>query len=147
MKALPAMLRLTVCCVLTLALTAHAADPAAPAPLPDTGAALLRVVGALLLVFAILFGGVWLVKNWQRLALRKGRSPKLRLLEAQSLGGRQGVYVLAYEQQRFLVAASPNGVALLSHLPEMEAGAEALTPVAAPVSFMQALQSFTSRPS
>ncbi len=147
MKALPAMVRLTVCCALTFALTAHAADPAMPAPLPDTGAALLRVVGALLLVFAILFGGVWLMKNWQRLALRKGRSPKLRLLEAQSLGGRQGVYVLAYEQQRFLVAASPNGVAFLSHLPEMEAGAEELNPVAAPVSFMQALQSFTSRPS
>ncbi len=145
MKAFPAMVRLTVCCALVL--TAHAADPVTPAPLPDTGAALLRVVGALLLVFAILFGGVWLMKNWQRLALRKGRSPKLRLLEAQSLGGRQGVYVLAYEQQRFLVAASPNGVSLLSHLPEMEAGVEELNPVAAPVSFMQALQSFTSRPS
>lgn len=147
MKALPAIVRLTVCCALVL--TMHAADPAtpAPAPLPDTSAALLRVVGALLLVFAILFGGVWLMKNWQRLALRKGRAPKLRLLEAQSLGGRQGVYVLAYEQQRFLVAASPNGVSLLSHLPEMEAGAEEVNPVVAPVSFMQALQSFTSRPS
>jgi flagellar biogenesis protein FliO len=119
----------------------------APAPLPDTGAALLRVVGALLLVFAVLFGGVWLIKNWQRLALRKGRLPKLRLLEAQSLGGRQGVYVVAYEQQRFLVAASPNGVSLLSHLPELEEGEEQPAPAAAPVNFMQALQSVVSRSS
>jgi flagellar biogenesis protein FliO len=128
---------------------AGAAEPAlaAPAPLPDTGTALFRVAGALLLVFALLFGGVWLAKNWQRLALRKGRMPKLRLLEAQSLGGRQGVYVLAYEQQRFLVAASPNGVSLLSHLPEQEPGTEVAPAVSAPVSFMQALQAVTSRPS
>lgn len=130
-----------------LALAAPAADALAPAPLPDTGMALFRVVGALLLVFALLFGGVWLVKNWQRLALRKGRAPKLRLLEAQSLGGRQGVYVLAYEQQRFLISASPTGVNLLSHLPELEPGTAETNPVPAPVSFMQALQAVTSRQS
>lgn len=119
----------------------------APARLPDTGTALLRVFGALLVVFAILFAGIWLMKNWQRLALRKGRSPKLRLLEAQSLGGRQGVYVVAYEQQRFLVAASPTGVSLLSHLPEMGEEDAAAQPVNAPVPFLQALQSVLSRPS
>ncbi|MBI1176082.1 hypothetical protein GC207_01435 [bacterium] len=118
-----------------------------PSPLPDTGAALFRVTGALLLVFAVLFGGVWLAKNWQRLALRKGRAPKLRLLEAQSLGGRQGVYVIAYEQQRFLVASSPTGVSLLSHLPESETAAEETASVSAPVSFVQALQSVISRQS
>jgi flagellar biogenesis protein FliO len=134
-------------CALGFVANAAEAPIAPPAPLPDTGAALFRVFGALLLVFALLFGGVWLVKNWQRLALRKGRAPKLRLLEAQSLGGRQGVYVLAYEQQRFLIAASPNGVALLSHLPESEPGTEPASAVAAPVSFMQALQAVTSRPS
>jgi flagellar biogenesis protein FliO len=134
-------------CALGLVANAAESPVTPPAPLPDTGAALFRVFGALLLVFALLFGGVWLVKNWQRLALRKGRAPKLRLLEAQSLGGRQGVYVLAYEQQRFLIAASPNGVALLSHLPESEPGAVEAPAVAAPVSFMQALQAVTSRPS
>jgi flagellar biogenesis protein FliO len=133
--------------LLAFALSATAADPAAPTPLPDTGASLLRVVGALLFVFALLFGGVWLVRNWQRLALRRGgRLPKLRLLEAQSLGGRQGVYVVGYEQQRFLVAASPAGVALLSHLPEAVAG-EAETELPAPVSFMQALQAVANRKS
>lgn len=133
--------------LMALAVTAAESGPTPPAPLPDTGAALIRVVGALFLVFALLFGGVWLAKNWQRLALRKGRTPKLRLLEAQSLGGRQGVYVLAYEQQRFLIAASPNGVSLLSHLPEAEPGAEPADAVPAPVSFMQALQAVASRTS
>lgn len=132
----------------TAGLPASAADAVTvPAPLPDTGAALLRVAGALMLVFALLFGGVWLVKNWQRLALRKGRAPKLRLLETQSLGGRQGVYVIGYEQQRFLVAASPTGVSLLSQLPECEQEVEEPAPAVAPASFVQALQSVISRSS
>jgi flagellar biogenesis protein FliO len=147
MKALRIATGWVAFCALGLIANAAETPVTLPAPLPDTGAALFRVFGALLLVFALLFVGVWLVKNWQRLALRKGRAPKLRLLEAQSLGGRQGVYVLAYEQQRFLIAASPSGVALLSHLPESEPGTEPASAVAAPVSFMQALQAVTSRPS
>jgi flagellar biogenesis protein FliO len=85
--------------------------------LPDVGGSLLRVTGALALVIGIFFGGVWIVKNWQRLALQQGRGPKLQVLETRSLGGRHAVYVLGYEQQRFLISASPSGVSLLSHLP------------------------------
>ncbi len=127
----------------------HAADPdlAVPAQLPDTGAALIRVIGALLLVFSILFAGVWLMKNWQRLTMRKGNTRKLRMLEAQSLGGRQAVYVVAYEQQRFLVAASNSGISLLSHLPEMDVETLEKDTTNAPPSFMQALQSVVSRSS
>ncbi len=127
----------------------HAADAVAPvaAPLPNTGAALIRVIGALLLVFAILFAGVWVMKNWQRLTMKKGNGRKLRMLEAQSLGGRQAVYVVAYEQQRFLVAASNSGISLLSHLPEMDAEAVEADTTGAPTSFMQALQSVVNRPS
>jgi len=128
----------------------HAADAVATAPveLPDTGAALIRVLGALLLVFALLFGGVWLMKNWQRITMKKGNARKLRMLEAQSLGGRQAVYVVAYEQQRFLVAASNSGISLLSHLPEIDAESVETGPVSgAPTSFMQALQSVVNRPS
>ncbi|HAV62140.1 MAG TPA: hypothetical protein DCY13_07220 [Verrucomicrobiales bacterium] len=145
MKIAPACL---IAALLVLAGPLAAADATpTPAPLPDTGAAMIRVVGALLLVFALLFGGLWLMKNWQRLAMRRGRMPKLRLLEAQSLGGRQGVYVVAYEQQRFLVAASPSGVSLLSHLPELDAAATQNESAPAPMSFFQALQSVTARPS
>ena len=137
-----------VALLLAAALPLPAADAAMePAPLPATGAALLRVAGSLLLVFALLFGVVWLAKNWKRISHRKGRVSKLRLLEAQSLGVRQGVYVVAYEQQRFLVAASPNGVSLLSHLPELSEEAEQKEAAAAPVNFLQALQSIVSRPS
>jgi|ERR1041385_3310845 flagellar biogenesis protein FliO len=108
----------------------------APSPLPDMGFSLLRVFGSLILVLALFLAGIWLFKNWQRLALQKGRSPKLNILEVKSLGGRHALYLVAYEQQRFLLSSSPTGINLLTHLPEADA-AEVLQPLP---TFTQSLQ-------
>jgi len=95
-----------------------ATSPITPAlPTPDMGVSLLRVMGALVLVLGIFLAGVWLFRNWQRLAVRRGRAPKLNVLEIRSLGGRQSIYVVGYEQERFLLASSPAGVNFLTHLP------------------------------
>jgi flagellar biosynthetic protein FliO len=112
--------------------------------LPDLGASLLRVVGALVVVIALFLAGVWLFKNWQRLTLRRGAAPKLSVLEVRSLGQRQAIYVVGYEQQRLLIASSSTGVTLLSHLPEAEA--EPLEP-APKMSFAQAFQQVLVRKS
>ena len=94
-----------------------AASPLASSPpLPDVGVSLLRVFGALAIVLAVFLGGVWLFRNWQRLVIQRGRKPRLNILEVRSLGGRHALYVVGYEQDRFLLAASPAGVNLLSHL-------------------------------
>ena len=85
--------------------------------LPNAGVSFLRVMGALALVIGIFLGGVWLFKNWQRLAIRQGRAPKLNILESRSLGGRHAIYVIGYEQERFLISSSPGGINLVSHLP------------------------------
>ena len=98
--------------------TNAASLPVAPADLPNPTVSLLRVLGALILVIAVFLGFVWLLRNWQRLMVRQGRAPKLNVLETRSLGGRSSIYVVGYEQDRFLVAASPAGVSLLSHLPQ-----------------------------
>jgi flagellar biogenesis protein FliO len=112
----------------------------APLPLPDAGGSLLRVAGSLALVLGLFLGGVWLFKNWQRLTAQRGQQPKLNILETRSLGARQGICVVAYEKQRFLVATSPAGVSLLSHLPDAEAGeTEAAEKSPAPLPFAQAL--------
>jgi len=84
---------------------------------PDIGVSLLRVTGALALVIGIFLAGVWLLRNWQRLTVQRGRAPKLNVLEIRSLGGRQSIYVVGYEQERFLLASSPAGVNFLTHLP------------------------------
>ncbi len=109
--------------------------------LPDPSASLLRVFGALALVLGLFLGGVWFYKNWRRLTLQRGQQPKLNIHETRPLGARQAIFVVGYDKQRFLVATSPAGVSLLSHLPDAEAvvEADAGAKTSAPMPFAQAL--------
>ena len=113
--------------------------------LPDVGVSVLRVFGALALVLALFLGGIWLFRNWQRLMLQKGGMPKLNILEVRSLGNRYALYVVGYQEQRLLVATSPAGVSLLSHLPAAENNGASPAPASNALSFAQALQHVLSR--
>lgn len=98
--------------------------------IPSSAASsLFRVLGALALTLAVFFGGVWLFRNWQRVAINKGHAPKLNILETKSLGQRHAIYVVGYEQQRLLIAASPAGVTMLTSLPQASVNATDETPV------------------
>lgn len=110
-------------------------------PLPDVGSSVVRVLGALALVLALFFGGVWCLKNWQRISRFKGRPSNLAVLEIRPLDNRHAVYVVGYQRQRMLVGVSPAGITLLSHLPETE---EAEAGPAAPASFDAALRQAAS---
>lgn len=104
-------------------------SPAVP-PLPTSTSvvfSLFRVLGALAIVFAVFFGGLWLFRNWQRALRGKGAMAKLNILETRALGQRHALVVVGYEQQRFLVASSPAGVTMLATLPE---GSPTVTAVA-----------------
>ena len=131
-------------CILQSALaetTNSAALSPAVSPLPDPTGSLIRILGAFVLVIGIFLGGVWLFKNWQRVTIHRGRTPKLNVFETRSLGGRHAIYVVGYKQERFLIASSPNGVNLLSHLPaaaESEPDAEVKN--SATPSFAEALK-------
>lgn len=116
-------------------------SPAVPS-LPDTGFSVLRVLGALLLVLALFFGGVWLFKNWQRVAGQQGGAAKLTVLEVRSLSNRTALYVVGYERERLLLASSPTGINLVSKLPE--AATDALNVPPAP-GFAEALQKVLNR--
>ncbi len=99
------------------------ASATSPPALPGAAGSILsvvRVLGALVLVFAVFFAGLWMFRNWQRVLVRQGRAPKLAVIEARSLGQRHTLFVVGYEQQRLLVAASPTGVSLLTNLPPAE---------------------------
>jgi flagellar biogenesis protein FliO len=110
---------------------------------PDMIGPALRMAGALALVIGLFLTGVWVFKNWQRFAFRRGTLPKLNVLEVKSLGPRQAIYVIGYEQQRMLLASSPAGIALLSHLPEEE-HQEKTAPVTR-LSFAEAFQQVLAR--
>lgn len=136
---------LTAIASFTLAFSAQAAEATVPvpaAPLPEVGASVLRVFGGLVFVLALFLGGVWLLRNWQRVVVQRGQAPKLNVLEVKSLGNRSALYVIGYEQQRLLLASSSTGVTLVSHLPNAEPG-EVATP--APPGFAEALQQVLTR--
>ena len=118
--------------------TNSAAAPLLSPSLPDAGGSVLRVLGALALVIGIFLGGVWLFKNGRRFTGQRGRAPKMSVLETRSLGGRHALHVVGYEQERFLIASSPGGVNLVSHLPAAAENEVAEKGSAAP-SFAQAL--------
>jgi flagellar biogenesis protein FliO len=92
------------------------AAPLTSPPLPDASISLIRVIGALALVIGLFLGGVWMVRNWQRVGGKGGRLAKLNVLETRSLGNRHAIYVVGYDRERFLIASSPGGINLLSHL-------------------------------
>lgn len=133
-----------VCIFLLVTANAALAETAiAPsASLPDAGFSVLRVFGALLFVIALFLTGVWSLRRWQTLRPRGAHSPRLQILEARSLGGRQSLFVVGYEQQRLLIGTSPTGVQLLTRLPDAD-GSEPEPP--APPSFATALEQLMAR--
>lgn len=145
-----------VCCSLS-ALATDLTSPVAatnafpPPPMPaiptaSAASSLFRVLGALALVLAMFFGGVWLFRNWQRTVIAKGHAPKLSILETKSLGQRHAIYVIGYEQQRLLVSASPSGVTMLTTLPAASVNATEEAPVTKS-SFTEALRQALNRKS
>lgn len=134
--------------LLAIASTSFGADAAAPisAP-PSIGFSVLRMIGALCLVFALLFGGVWAFRNSSRFAASRGRASKLKILESRSLGHRHSIFVVGYDNQRLLLSTSPTGVAMLSHLPEATAEELEAESTAEPApnfsnTFLQALSAY-----
>ena len=112
--------------------------PAMSSGMPDVASSFLRMMGALGFVLALLLGGAWFARNWQRLNGQRGRSTKLRVLEVRSLGNRQAVFVVGYEQQRLLLAASPAGITLIDRLPSAPPEEPEASP--APVGFAETLR-------
>jgi len=108
-----------------VALAADGPSQAAGAPdpdlgLPSAGLSFVRVLGGLGLVLTLFFGGVWVFRNWGRITSRRAGRQDLKVLEVKTLGVRQSLVVVGYRNQRFLVAAAPTGVTLLTQLPEVE---------------------------
>jgi flagellar protein FliO/FliZ len=110
---------------LTMLVALGAENAPGAATMPSMGAAVFRMVGSLAVVIAIFFAAAWIFRNMHRFKATGASQRKLQVLEGKSLGPRQAVYVVAYEQQRLLIGASAQGLTLLTHLPEGEPQTEA----------------------
>jgi flagellar biosynthetic protein FliO len=83
----------------------------------DLLVSVLRMVGALVFVITLFIAGAWFFKRSRFFSLYQGGPAQLKILESRSLGYRNNLMVVAYSQQRFLVAVSATGVNLLTALP------------------------------
>jgi flagellar biogenesis protein FliO len=80
----------------------------------------IQTLGALIFVISILILGAWLFKRSRFFSLYKGSQSHLRVLESRSIGYRNSLLVVGYDQHRYLLAASSTGVSLLAALPDSE---------------------------
>lgn len=119
-------------------------QPLKPITSGSMGAAVFRMLGSLLFVVALFFGGAWCFRNMHRFRQAGAPQRKLQVLEARTLGARQAVYVVAFEQQRMLIGSSAQGLTLLTHLPDGTPQSES-TPSIVPVSFGEALMQALGR--
>lgn len=83
-----------------------------------TEADVLRIIVSLIFVIMLILAGAWLTRRagW----LRSGKAPALRVLGAQSLGGRAYVAMVEVEDARLVVGVTPTQVSLLHTLPPAE---------------------------
>lgn len=124
----------------TLGATVTNSPAVVPSVMPDAGASLIRVMGAFAIVVAVFLAAVYAFRHWQRLLIRRGKSPQLQVIEARSLGQRHALYVVGYREQRLLIAASPGGVTLLTQLPVEEAPPQPVAQIPTTEDFTSALQ-------
>ena len=80
-----------------------------------TEADVLRIIVSLIFVIMLILAGAWFTRRagW----LRSGKAPALRVLGAQSLGGRAYVAMVEVEDARLVLGVTPTHVSLLHSLP------------------------------
>jgi flagellar biogenesis protein FliO len=122
---------------------------------PSIIASAVRMIGALFIVISVILTGAWAFKNKEKFAGKlvgsRVRHAKLQVLETKSLGGRNSICVVAYDNQRLLISTSPTGVTMLTKLPEatleeLHTDVQSPVPVAATPTFTDAFaQALSSR--
>ena len=112
-------------------------------------AVVIRILGALLVVVAILLGGAWWFRKSRLFGLVPASQSNLKIIETKALASRHALHVVEYGEKRFLIADSPAGTNFLTNLDgladELLDGEEASEPE--PGSFAAKLKSFLDRKS
>ncbi len=84
---------------------------------------MIRIVGALMIVLAILLGGAWWFRKSRLFGLVPAQSSHLNVIETRSLGSRHALHVVEYGSKRFLIADSPAGTNFLTDLEKLDENA------------------------
>lgn len=81
---------------------------------------LLKLVAAFSVVIGVLLLGAWCFRKSRLFSLYRTGPAQLRILETRSLGYRNSLFVVGYQDRRYLLAASSTHVNLVSQLPDAE---------------------------
>ncbi|MDA1276089.1 MAG: flagellar biosynthetic protein FliO [Verrucomicrobia bacterium] len=78
----------------------------------------LRLLGAFAVVVGVFLVGAWCFRKSRLFSLYQPGAAQLKILETRSLGYRNSLFVVGYQNRRFLLAASSTGINLVSPLPD-----------------------------
>jgi len=96
------------------------------------GPSALRALGSMVLVVGLAGGGLWAFRRWGANKLPGSGGARLKVEETLALGDRRFVSILKVDEERFLIALSPQGLSLMTRLDNVESGG--------PAQFDQALE-------
>jgi flagellar biogenesis protein FliO len=80
-----------------------------------------RAFGSVVLVVGLAGGGLWAFRKWGVKRLPGSGGHRLQMEETLSLGDRRFVSILKADDERFLIALSPQSITLLARLDNLEA--------------------------
>jgi flagellar protein FliO/FliZ len=95
--------------------------PTAPPPGEGSGSG-LRAFGSLLLVLGVAGGSLWALRRYGLKRFPGSGGTRLKVEETLALGDRRFVSILRADEERFLIALAPTGIALLARLDSSETG-------------------------
>jgi len=87
-------------------------------PSSDLFVDFLRLLGAFAVVVGVFLVGAWFFRKSRLFSLYQPGTAQLKILETRSLGYRNSLFVVGYQNRRFLLAASATGVNLVGPLPD-----------------------------
>jgi len=75
-----------------------------------------RAFGSLVFVLGIAGGGIWALRKWGIKRLPGSGGNRMKIEETLAMGERRYVSILKVDDERFLIASSPQGLGLLARL-------------------------------
>ncbi len=79
-----------------------------------------RAFGSVVLVLGLAGGGLWAFRKWGAKRLPGSGGTRVKVEETLSLGDRRFVSILKADDERFLIALSPQSITLLARLENLE---------------------------
>lgn len=79
-----------------------------------------RAFGSVVLVLGLAGGGLWAFRKWGVKRMPGSGGARIKVEETLSLGDRRFVSILKADDERFLIALSPQSITLLARLDNLE---------------------------